>query len=46
MRGIGSVQSVGISSSHLQIRFRELWVLGTLAEWEGKERAIRVTKLI
>lgn len=46
VRGIGSMQSVGISSSHLQIKFRVLWVLGTLAEWEGKGPAIRMTMLI
>lgn len=46
MRGIESVQSVGISSSHLQITFRVLWLLGTPAEWEGRGRAIRVTMLI
>lgn len=33
---------MAISSSHLQNRFTELWVLGMLAEWEGKGRVIRV----
>lgn len=39
------MQCIAISSSHLQIRFGEFWVLGMLAEWEGERKSCQGVNL-